>query len=110
MTDDDTYPSEWLDEAPPPAWDRDTPRTAALDARLQEMCLMHTAADPRWIPTVLALAADLVAHEQVVEMLSAVSCFVTGLATGCHGYEVAIARFTGDLQQLRRIAIEEAEE
>ena len=52
---------------------------------------MHTSADPRWVRTTMALAEDLVAHDQVVEMLSAVCVFITNLATGCHGYEVAIA-------------------
>ena len=70
---------------------------------------MHTSADPRWVRAVLTAADDLTANDEVAEMLSAVCVLVTELATGCHGYPEAIARFTWELQRLRAAAIEEAQ-
>ena len=70
MSDDDSYPTEWVSQAPSADWDHDPAKTAAINARLVELCLMHASADPRWIRTTLALAADLTDNDQVVEMLS----------------------------------------
>ena len=36
---DDSYPLEWFLDAPAPTWDRDMPKTSALDARLLELRL-----------------------------------------------------------------------
>ena len=42
-----------------PDWDRDWRKYAALDARLQELIVQHTDADPRWGDTLLALSDDV---------------------------------------------------
>jgi hypothetical protein len=89
------------------AWNHDPRLTASIDARLTELVLMHTARDHRWVRTVLAVADDLVAHDQVPELLSAVCRLITDLACGCHGHQVAVARFTSDLRALRIAAFEE---
>ena len=97
------------DDALLPEWDMADPnKTAALDARLQEIALMHIANDPRWVRTVMALADDLAAFDQVPEMLAALCRFVSNLAIWSYGRQEAIDRFAADLQQLRAIAIKEA--
>jgi hypothetical protein len=96
------------DDALLPEWDRDPGKTAAIDARLQEIVLQHIANDPHWVRTVMALADDLLAFDQVPEMLSSICTFITNLAIWTYGQQEAVARFTADLQQLRAIAIKEA--
>lgn len=69
------------DDALLPEWDTSHPsRMMALDARLQEVMLMHIADDPRWARTVTALADDLTSFDQTSEMLASMCKFVTNLA------------------------------
>ena len=96
------------DDALLPEWDSNPAKTAAIDARLQEIMLQHIANDPRWVRTVMALANDLTAFDQVPEMLSAVCRYVTNLAIWSYGRQEAVDRFTADLQQLRAIAVKDA--
>ena len=94
-----------------PEWDMAHPsRMAALDARLQEVMLMHTAGDPRWARTLTALADDLVSFDQVPEMLSSMCKFVTNMAIWTYGAQEAVDLFAADLQRLRTIAHREAQE
>ena len=99
------------DDALLPEWDMAHPsRMAALDARLQEVMLMHVTGDPRWARTLTGVADDLVSFDQVPEMLSSVCKFVTNTVVYAYGAQEAVDLFTTDLQRLRTIANKEAQE
>lgn len=98
------------DDALLPEWDvADPGKMAALDARLQEIALMHISGDPRWARTVTALADDLVSFDQVPEVLASMCKFITNLAIWTYGRQEAVDRFTADLLQLRVIATKAAQ-
>jgi hypothetical protein len=94
-----------------PDWDRDRRKTAALDARLQELVVLHTAADPRWGDTLLALSDDIASADQVPETMSAFCRYITNLVIWNYGgQQEAVEAMTNDLNHLRRIAIEGMDE
>ena len=90
-----------------PDWDRDDhSKRAGLDARLQDMVVQHLANDPLWPTTVTGLADDLVANDEVREMLPRACIVIENLAIWMYGgRQAAIDRFTSDLAQLRAIAM-----
>ena len=91
-----------------PEWDRPTPKTAALTARLQEFELAFCE-DGAWLRTLLALADDITVADEVPELLVSVLRQYRDEQFGCHGRDVTIARLRSDLARMRREALEEAQ-
>jgi hypothetical protein len=94
-----------------PDWDRDWRKYAALDARLQELIMLHTDDDPRWGDTLLALSDDVTSQDQVPEAFSGFCRYITNLALYMYGGQAeAVKAMTDCLDQLRRIAAEGVDE
>jgi hypothetical protein len=95
-----------------PDWDADDlSRRAPLDARLQDMLVQHLDGDPLWPYTVIGLADDLTARDEVRKALIRVCVCVENLAIwNAGGRDEAIAGMRQSLAQLRRIAAGVAEE
>jgi hypothetical protein len=99
------------EDATLPDWDRDPRKFAALDARLQELIMLHTAADPRWDETLLTLSDDVTSADQVPEAFSAFCRYITNLVLYMYGgQDEAVKAMTDCLSQLRRIAAEGVDE
>jgi hypothetical protein len=105
---DDFYPPEWLEQAPPPDFDCDQPKTAALDARLQELELAFCA-DDGWLRMLMALAADIVSADQVPEFLVSVLRQFRDEQYSCHGRDLTLARLRSNLAHTRLEALEESQ-
>ena len=94
-----------------PDWDRNWRKYAALDARLQELIVQHTDADPRWGDTLLALSNDVTSQDQVPEAFSGFCRYITNLVLYMYGGQAEAVKAMRDcLDQLRRIAVKEADE
>jgi hypothetical protein len=94
-----------------PDWDRDWRKNAALDARLQELIVQHTDADPRWGDTLLALSNDVASADQVPEAFAGFCRYITNLVIYMYGGKTeAVEAMTDCLKQLRRIAVEGMDE
>ena len=104
--DPQEYPLEWLLDAPAPEWDRDTPKTAALDARLLELRLAF-AEDEGWLRLLWHLAEDAVNAEEVAELLLRVLIQDCAAQFGCHGRDETIGRLRDNLELARAAAREE---
>ena len=95
-----------------PDWDaEDLPKRAGLDSRLQDMLLQCLDNDPAYPGTVSGLADDLFHADEVRTMLHRISTATCNMAIGMYGgRQEAIDAFRANLAQLRRIALEGADE
>ena len=114
MTDDDTYPRDWLGDPPDPLDPRlgdcleEWQPTDSQRARALELWHLYAARDTAFAPLFHIFCDDVLRERSLPSILIAILEHGTVCLIGAQGEELAIKRLAGDVQAARDDALGEA--